>query len=169
MTTLKKHIKAKHSQSVTPTASPPGFTCEKCQKKFCYQAAFDLHRENCGLGKPFQCSTCGKCFTRKSTLEKHVYEHTQRGGGTKYLRSVPSFTSEKREFWLGDDLYPLRTQCDCSKAKPIITWSWRKLWHASTINRQLAIRLSKQYKGNAETVKKTWSAWLKRLCIDNNS
>ena len=79
---LKKHLKQKHPQP-TATAPLPAFTCEKCQKAFCYQTAFNVHEKNCGLDKPFQCSTCGKCFAKKSTLEKHVYEHQQTGGGTK--------------------------------------------------------------------------------------
>ena len=78
---LNTHIKQKHPQ---PTAIPPPcFTCEKCQKTFCYQMAFDLHQESCGKPKPFQCSTCGKRFAREVTLKQHLQEHQQKGGGTK--------------------------------------------------------------------------------------
>ena len=45
--------------------------------------AYNTHRKNCGLDKAHKCSTCGKCFAKKATLEKHVYEHQQKGGGTK--------------------------------------------------------------------------------------
>ena len=79
---LKKHIKQKHPQPATP-APLPAFTCEKCQKTFCYQTTYDLHCKHCGVDKPFQCSTCGKCFAKKVTLEKHIQEHQQKGGGTK--------------------------------------------------------------------------------------
>ena len=80
---LKKHIKHQHPQPTS--AIPPAFTCQKCQKTFCYETTFEVHQKNCGKPKPFQCSypNCGKRFTRKSTLEQHLKEHTQRGGGIK--------------------------------------------------------------------------------------
>ena len=45
--------------------------------------AFDVHQKSCGKDKPFQCTYegCGKCFARRATLEQHLKEHTQRGGG----------------------------------------------------------------------------------------
>ena len=78
---LKKHIKQKHPQ--VAAIPPPAYTCEKCQKTFCYQMAFDVHQKSCGKPKPFQCTTCEKRFARQSTLEQHVQEHQQKGGGTK--------------------------------------------------------------------------------------
>ena len=85
---LKKHIKQKHPQ-VIPT-STPRFTCEQCSKTYCYEMAFNLHKEHCGKDKPkpFQCTfaSCGKRFARKATLEQHLKEHahpSQQGGGTK--------------------------------------------------------------------------------------
>lgn len=79
---LKTHIAKKHPQPTT-VIPLPAFTCEKCQKTFCYETAFNVHKKNCGLDKPHQCSTCGKCFAKKVTLEKHIQEHQQTGGGVK--------------------------------------------------------------------------------------
>lgn len=79
---LKKHIKQKHPQPAT-AIPPPAFTCEKCKKSFSYQTAVNLHYKHCGKDKPFQCTTCGKCFARQATLEQHLQEHQQKGGGTK--------------------------------------------------------------------------------------
>ena len=76
---LKKHIKNQHPQpTVIP---PPAFTCEKCQKTFHYEMAFNVHQQNCGKDKPFKCGTCGKRFARQSTLKHHIDEHRQQGGG----------------------------------------------------------------------------------------
>ena len=46
--------------------------------------AFKLHKKHCGKDnpKPFKCTNCEKCFTRKSTLEDKKHAH-QLGGGTK--------------------------------------------------------------------------------------
>ena len=77
---LKKHLKEKHPQPTTATSSP-AFTCDKCQKTFCYQTAFNLHCKHCGVEKPHKCTTCGKCFVKKATLEKHFQEHSQQTGG----------------------------------------------------------------------------------------
>ena len=78
-------MKKKHPKSM----STQGFCCENCQKTFSYEMAFHLHQEHCGLekAKPFKCSfaNCGKCFSRKSTLEHHKqHAHlSQLGGGVK--------------------------------------------------------------------------------------
>ena len=83
---LKKHLKQKHSQAVTtPSPPPPGFTCDKCGKKFSYEMAFNVHQKSCCIEKPkpFQCTTCGKYFTRKATLEDHEKHIHQVGGGVK--------------------------------------------------------------------------------------
>ena len=78
---LKKHLKQKHPQ---PAPTPPGFTCDKCNKTFSYEMAFKLHKKHCGKDnlKLFKCTNCEKCFTRKSTLEDKKHAH-QLGGGTK--------------------------------------------------------------------------------------
>ena len=91
---LKKHIKQKHPQPTTAIPRP-AFTCEKCQKTFCYQTTYDLHCKHCGIDKPFQCSTCGKCFVKKATLEKHVQEHQQTGGGIKRKNKEEGQTPKK--------------------------------------------------------------------------
>ena len=87
-------MKQKHPQP-TAAATPPRFTCEKCQKTFCYETAFNVHKKNCGNDKPFQCSTCGKCFVKKATLEKHVQEHQQTGGGIKRKNKEEGQTPKK--------------------------------------------------------------------------
>ena len=83
---LKNHLKKNHPQAAT-SSSPSPFNCDKCQKTFNYEMAFNVHRKSCGVEKPkpFKCSFsgCGKSFTCKSTLEQHHREHTQRGGGLK--------------------------------------------------------------------------------------
>ena len=82
---MKKHLKQKHSQAVA--APPPAFTCDNCGKHFSYEMAFNVHKKSCRQDKPkpFQCSypDCGKCFTRKATLEDHQKKAHQQGAGLK--------------------------------------------------------------------------------------
>ena len=92
---MEKHLTKKHPAPVVTQ----GFCCENCQKPFAYQMALHLHQEHCGKPKPkpFQCTftDCGKCFSRKSTLEHHQ-QHThlsQLGGGMK--RKLEDEESEK--------------------------------------------------------------------------
>lgn len=92
---LKKHLKQHHPQPAPTTTPSPTFTCEKCQKTFCYQTAFNVHKQNCGLDKPFKCTICGKCFVKKATLEKHLQEHNQRGGGIKRKNTEEGQTHKK--------------------------------------------------------------------------
>ena len=91
---LKKHIKQQHPQPA-PTSTPPRFSCDKCGKDFCYETAFNLHCKHCGLDKPFQCTTCGKCFAKKATLEKHIQEHQQKGGGIKRKNTEEGQSTKK--------------------------------------------------------------------------
>ena len=46
--------------------------------------ALKVHKDHCGVDKPkpFKCTTCGKSFTRRATLEDHQKAH-QVGGGVK--------------------------------------------------------------------------------------
>lgn len=64
--------------------------------------ALHLHEEHCGKEKPkpFKCTfaDCGKCFSRKSTLEHHQqhYHLSQLGGGVKRISEEDSEKEAKK-------------------------------------------------------------------------
>ena len=60
--------------------------------------ALKVHKDHCGVEKPkpFKCTTCGKSFTRKSTLEDHQKKaHQVGGGGLKRKASVNEQSAKK--------------------------------------------------------------------------
>jgi len=100
---MKKHLKKHPAPEVTQ-----GFRCENCRKPFAYQMVLALHQEHCGKPKPkpFQCTFtgCGKCFSRKSTLEHHqVHVHlSQLGGGMKRKLEEEEHKKEVKKMKLAD-------------------------------------------------------------------
>ena len=84
---LQKHVRKQHPEinSPSPSAAVPRFKCDICEKQFRYEMAYKQHRKCCGVDKPkpFKCSTCGKCFTRKATLKDHQQQVHQIGGAAK--------------------------------------------------------------------------------------
>ncbi|KAM4012021.1 uncharacterized protein ACNLHF_005412 isoform 2-T2 [Anomaloglossus baeobatrachus] len=52
------------------------FSCSKCGKCFTRKSHLNIHEKTHTGEKPFSCSECGKCFTRKSNLVVHQRSHT---------------------------------------------------------------------------------------------
>ncbi|XP_073421220.1 uncharacterized protein [Dendrobates tinctorius] len=67
------------SQIVTTNTSQKGnkrFQCSECGKLFTKSSGLFAHRRIHTGEKPYSCSKCGKCFTRKSGLYQHERSHT---------------------------------------------------------------------------------------------
>ena len=67
--------------------------------------AFHLHQEHCGIekAKPFKCTfaNCGKCFSRKSTLEHHQqHAHLSQLGGNIKRKSEEENEKEVKKIKL---------------------------------------------------------------------
>lgn len=48
------------------------FACSECNAKCVSQKVFDAHVQSHQTGKPFSCQRCGKDFTRKYHLDRHL-------------------------------------------------------------------------------------------------
>ncbi|KAM4012635.1 uncharacterized protein ACNLHF_004665 [Anomaloglossus baeobatrachus] len=58
-----------------PTRAKP-FSCSKCEKCFTRKSRLNIHQKTHPGKKPFSCPECGKCFTQKTTLANHQKYHT---------------------------------------------------------------------------------------------
>ena len=91
---MKSHIKKKHPEPVVTK----GFCCQECKKPFQYELALHLHEERCGKekAKPFKYTFagCGKCFSRKSTLEHHQQHFHLSQQGSDVKRTLDQETGE---------------------------------------------------------------------------
>ena len=112
-------MQKKHPES----APTQGFCCEKCQKTFSYEMAFQLHQEHCGKekAKPFKCTICEKCFTRKATLEDHQKKAHQIGGAVK-RKSEGEEGNEKKKIKLPekmDEVLPVDKEVSAMKGAKV--------------------------------------------------
>lgn len=76
----RKDLCQRHMKKAHPVEN--SFCCSTCSKAFQYEMALHLHEERCGKDrpKPFKCVDCGKCFSRKATLQHHQ-QHVHQVGG----------------------------------------------------------------------------------------
>ncbi|KAM3913742.1 uncharacterized protein RB166_018931 [Leptodactylus fuscus] len=52
------------------------YQCPDCEQCFTVRSSLLRHLKNHSVEKPFACTDCGKCFKRKSLLVKHLRSHT---------------------------------------------------------------------------------------------
>ncbi|XP_062702803.1 zinc finger protein 271 isoform X2 [Aedes albopictus] len=74
---LERHLQAVHSDT-------SAFGCTQCNAKCPSEKVLNEHMMTHSVGKPFSCLKCGKDFTRKYHLERHL-NHSSCGEIPKYL------------------------------------------------------------------------------------
>ncbi|XP_075187701.1 uncharacterized protein LOC142259060 [Anomaloglossus baeobatrachus] len=70
-----KRYRRNVEHETAPTRDKP-FACSKCGKCFTRKSHLNIHQKTHTGEKPFSCSECGKCFIQKSDLVVHQRYHT---------------------------------------------------------------------------------------------
>lgn len=75
------HIKSADISPMSETLCNPHmdegtFKCSTCGKAFKYKSSLDSHLRTHAGGKPYVCNTCGKRFRETSQLKYHTQIHT---------------------------------------------------------------------------------------------
>ena len=101
--------------------------------------AFKQHQKSCGVDKPrpFKCDTCGKCFTRKATLEDHQKIH-QKGGAVKRKVQDQSDESPSKKVKLpekADEVFPVDKEVSAMKGTKVDAIFYQKQNRSEKINK----------------------------------
>ncbi|XP_075208235.1 uncharacterized protein LOC142313134 [Anomaloglossus baeobatrachus] len=71
-----KSYRSEGEHEMAPTREKP-FSCSNCRKCFSRKSHLISHQKTHTGEKPFSCSECGKCFIQKSHLVEHQRIHTK--------------------------------------------------------------------------------------------